>query len=118
MNKIALTIALVFGFTIANAQDTTCTYFDGLRVLEFDYYKTEILYEEQNFSEYFDVYVRYGDVLCLHLSDKKDYVRKVIVTYFNLSTQAHILDSKNYVYFSPNNIIKVSVGKPKLAIKL
>ena len=118
MNKITLIIALVFAFTFANAQDTTCTYFDGLRVLEFDYYKTEILYEEQNLSEYFDVYVRYGDVLCLHLSDKKNYVRKVVLTYFDLSTQTQVLDSKNYLYFSPNNIIKVSVGKPKLAIKL
>tara|TARA_R100001463_G_scaffold132342_1_gene192933 strand:- start:291 stop:647 length:357 start_codon:yes stop_codon:yes gene_type:complete len=118
MNKITLTIALVFGFTIANAQDTTCTYFTGLRVIEFDYHKTEILYEEKNLSEYFDVYVRYGDVLCLHLNDEKNYVREVIVTYFDLSTQTEILDSKDHVYFSPKGIIKASVGKPKLAIKL
>ena len=45
MNKITLTIALVFGFTIANAQDTTCTYFTEERVIEFDYYQDTILYE-------------------------------------------------------------------------
>ena len=63
MNKIALTIALIFGFTIANAQDTTCTYFDGYR---------------------------YKD----------------------------ILKSKDNVYFTPRGATRVSVGKPKLMIKL
>lgn len=118
MNRIALTIALVFGFTIANAQDTTCTYFEGLRVLEFDYYQDTTLYETKQITKYYNIHVGYGDVLCLHLSDKKKRCRTIIITYFDGSTSRQVLDSKDDIYYSPKGTHIVSVGKPRLMIKL
>ena len=118
MNKITLTIALVFGFTIANAQDTTCTYFTEERVIEFDYYQDSILYETKQTTKFYDINVVNNNVLCLHLSDKNKRVRKVIITFFNGYVREEVLDSKDNVYFSPQGAIKISVGKPRLMIKL
>ena len=118
MNKTILTIALVFGFTIVNAQDTTCTFFTGERVIEFNYYTSKGLYEEKQTKKFYDVKVKLGNVLCLHLCDQKQRVRKVKITYFDGSTSNKILDSYDDFYYLSNDIVKVSVGKPKLIIKL
>ena len=118
MKKITLSIALVAAILSAKAQDTTCTYFEGKTVHEFDYDMDTILYTNHNEDKYYDITVKYGDVLCLDLSDQKNRVRKVIITYFNGETRTDILDSENNVYYSPKGTTKVSVGKPKLAIKL
>ena len=118
MKKITLSIALVAGIMSAKAQDTTCTYFQGKRVLEFDYQTSEVIYEVEQNSKYYDVEVKYGDVLCLHLSDNKHRVRKVITTFFDNSTREDVLDSKDNVYYSPRGTAKVSVGKSKFASKL
>ena len=118
MNKIKLTIALVFAFTIANAQDTTCTFFTGERVIEFNYYTSRLLSVEEQDSEFYDIEVKLGDVLCLHLCDQKRRVRKVKITYFDGSTSEKVLNSYDDFYYLSNDIVKVSVGKPKLIIKL
>ena len=118
MKKITLSIGLVAAILSAKAQDTTCTYFKGKRVIEFDYQTSEIIYEVEQKTRYYDIEVKYGDVLCLDLSDKKLRVRKVITTFFDGSTREDVLDSKDNVYYSPRGTTKVSVGKPKLAIKL
>lgn len=118
MNKIALTIALVFAFTIANAQDTTCTFFTAERVIEFDYYTSKGLYEDTQTEKFYDVKVLYGNVLCLHLCDQKKRVRKVIITYFDGSTHKQVLDSYDNIYYSPRGASKISVGKPRIVIKL
>ena len=118
MKKIPLSIGLVAAILSAKAQDTTCTYFKGKRVIEFDYQTSEILYEVEQKTRYYDIEVKYGDVLCLDLNDKKNRLRKVIITYFDGETRTDILDSKDNVYFSPQGTIKVSVGKPKFIQKL
>ena len=118
MKKLTLSIGLVAAILSAKAQDTTCTYFKGKRVLEFDYQTSEILYEVEQKTKYYDIEVKYGDVLCLDLSDKKNRTRKVITTYFDGETRTDILDSKDNVYFSPQGTTKVSVGKCKFIQKL
>jgi len=118
MKKLTLSIGLVAAILSAKAQDTTCTYFKGKRVIEFDYQTSEILYEVEQTKKFYDIEVKYGDVLCLDLSDKKNRVRKVITTFFDGSTREDILDSKDDVYYSPRGTTKVSVGRPRLAIKL
>ena len=118
MKKLTLSIGLVAAILSASAQDTTCTYFKGKRVIEFDYQTSEILYEVEQKTKYYDIEVKYGDVLCLDLSDKKNRTRKVIITYFDGETRTDILDSKDNVYFSPQGTTKVSVGKPKFIQKL
>ena len=118
MKKLTLSIGLVAAILSAKAQDTTCTYFTGKRVIEFDYQMDTILHEQEQTTKFFDIEVKYGDVLCLDLSDHKNRVRKVITTFFNGTTREDILDSKNEVYFTPRGTVKVSVGKPRLAIKL
>ena len=116
MKKFILIIIFATTILSANAQDTTCTYFTGNRVIEFDYYMDTILYEVKQTTKYYDIEVKYGDVLCLDLSDHKNRVRKVITTFFDGSTQENVLDSKDYVYYSPQGTEKVSVGKPRFII--
>ena len=118
MKKITLSIALVAAIMSAKAQDTTCTYFAGKEVYEFDYQMDTILYWEEQTTKFYDIEVKYGNTLCLDLSDNKNRVRKVITTFFDGTTRKDILDSKNEVYFTPRGVTKVSVGKPRLAIKL
>ena len=116
MKKLTLTIGLVAAIMSAKAQDTTCTYFIGKRVLEFDYQTNEIIYEVEHDSKFYDIEVKYGDVLCLDLSDKKKRVRKVIITFFDGNSTTEILNSKDKVYYSPQGAVKVSVGKPKFKL--
>jgi hypothetical protein len=118
MKKLTLSIALVAGIMSAKAQDTTCTYFKGKRVIEFNYQTSEIIYEVKQYTRFFDITVRYGNVLCLDLSDEKTRTRKVITTFFDGSTREDTFDSKNNVYYSPPGAIKVSVGKAKFLQKL
>jgi hypothetical protein len=118
MKKITLSIGLVAAILSAKAQDTTCTYFKGKEVYEFDYQMDTILWWEKQTTKFYDIEVKYGNVLCLDLSDKKNRVRKVITTFFDGTTRQDILDSKDDVYFTPQGVTKVSVGRPKLAIKL
>ena len=118
MKKLTLSIGLVAAIMSAKAQDTTCTYFTGKEVYEFDYQMDTILYWEEQTTKFYDIKVKYGNTLCLDLSDNKNRVRKVITTFFDGTTRKDILDSKNEVYFTPRGVTKVSVGKPRLAIKL
>ena len=118
MKKLTLTIGLVAAIMSAKAQDTTCTYFKGKRVIEFNYQTSEIIYEVKQYTKFFDITIKYGDVLCLDLSDDKTRTRRVITTFFDGSTREDTLDSKNNWYYSPQGAIKVSVGKPKFFQKL
>jgi len=118
MKKITLSIALVAGIMSAKAQDTTCTYFCGKEIYEFDYYMDTVLYVTKQNSKYYEINLKYGDVLCLDLSDEKKRTRKVIVTFFDGSVLEDVLDSKDNVYFSPQGAIKVLVGKPKFFQRL
>ena len=118
MKKITISVALLASVLTLKAQDTTCTYFTGKEVYEFDYQMDTILWWEDQTTKFYDIEVKYGNVLCLDLSDEKNRVRKVITTFFDGETITQVLDSKNNVYYSPKGASKVSVGKPKLAIKL
>ena len=118
MKKITLSIGLVAAILSANAQDTSCTYFTGKKVIEFDYKMDTILSVKEQTTKFYEINIKQGDVLCLDLSDEKKRVRKVITTYSDGETVEQVLDSKNNVYHSPKGATKVSVSKPKLFIKL
>ena len=113
MKKIILSVALLASVLTAKAQDTTCTYFTGKEVYEFDYQTDSIIGKDIQTTKFYDIEVKYGDVLCLDLSDKKNKVRKVIITFFDGETVVDILDSKDNVYYSPQGTTKVSVGRSK-----
>ena len=116
MKKLTLSIGLLAGILSSNAQDTTCTYFNGKDVYEFNYYANEITNQEVQTSRFYEINIKYGDILCLDLSDDKQRVRKVITTFFDGTTQTRILDSKNNVYYSTLGVTKVLVGKPYFII--
>ena len=118
MKKLTLSVGLIAAMLSSNAQDTTCTYFTGEKVYEFDYQMDTILYWEEQTTKFYDIEVEYGNVLCLDLSDDKKRVRKVITTFFDGTTREDLLDSQNEVYYSPRGTVKVSVSKPRLSIKL
>jgi hypothetical protein len=118
MKKLTLSVGLLIGILSANAQDTLCTYFQGKRVIEFNYYTSEILQEAKHNQKYFNIHLDYGQVLCLDLSDEKNRTRKVITTFFDGSTREDVLDSKDNVYYSPQGAVRIQVGKPKFFNKL
>ena len=113
MKKLTLSIGLVAAILSAKAQDTTCTYFKGKEIYEFNYQTSEIIYKVEQKTKYYDITVKYGDVLCLDLSDDKNRLRKVITTFFDGSTREDILNSTHKIYFSPQGTIKVSVSRPR-----
>ena len=118
MKKLTLSVGLLMGVMSAKAQDTTCTYFSGKEVFEFNYYTSEIRSYDEQTSKYYEINLEYGDVLCLDFSDEKVRTRKVITTFFDGSTREDILDSKDNVYYSPRGAVKVLVGKPRIFSKL
>ncbi len=113
MKKITLSVGLLAAIMSVKAQDTTCTYFTGKKVLEFDYKMDTILYVQEHKTKFFDIIVEYGNVLCLDLSDDKNRLRKVKTTFFDGSMREDILNSTHKVYYSPQGTVKVSVSKPR-----
>ena len=101
-------------FFNAYSQDTTCTYFSGKEVYEFDYQMDTILYWEEQTTKFFEIEITYGNVLCLDLSDDKKRFRKVITEYFDGDIIEQFLDSQDEVYFSPRGTVKISVGRPTI----
>jgi len=118
MKKITITIGLVAAMLSSKAQDTTCTMFQSGLVVEFNYQTNEIIEIKEQDSKFYDVTINYGDVLCLHLYDKKNRIRKVITTFFDGSTTKEVLDSKSNVYYSKIGATKVSVSKSKFFCRL
>jgi len=117
MKKITLSIGLLAGILTSSAQDTTCTYFTGKQVIEFDYQTSTPLFETIQTSKYYEITIKNNNVLCLDLSDKQNTTRKVISFFSDGSKRKDVLDSKDYVYFSPPGTVKVLVGEPKLKIR-
>jgi len=118
MKKLTLSVGLLMGVMSAKAQDTTCTYFSGKEVFEFNYHTNKVIGYDKQTSKYYEINLDYGDVLCLDFSDNKIRTRKVITTFFDGTTRQDILDSKNNVYYSPRGAVKILVGKPKFFNKL
>tara|TARA_R100001163_G_C4962846_1_gene125936 strand:- start:47 stop:403 length:357 start_codon:yes stop_codon:yes gene_type:complete len=118
MKKLTLSVGLLIGVMSMKAQDTTCTYFTGKQVFEFNYYTNEIISVTEQNSKYYSIDIVYGNTLCLDFSDEKTRTRKVITTFFDGSFREDILDSKDNVYYSPRGAVKVQVGKPRFFNKL
>ena len=118
MKKLTLSVGLIAAMLSANAQDTLCTYFEGNDVYHFDFQADTIISVEKQSTKFYQINLKYGDVLCLDLADNKNRVRKVIITFFDGTKVEEVLDSKNNVYYSPMGATKIEIGKPKFAIKL
>tara|TARA_R100000458_G_scaffold24159_1_gene21727 strand:- start:248 stop:619 length:372 start_codon:yes stop_codon:yes gene_type:complete len=116
MKKLTLSIGLLAGILTSNAQDTTCTYFNGKRVIEFDYQTSKVLYEVEQNSKYYKIDIKYGNVLCLDLNDEVNRVRKVKIIFFDGTSVTETVKSKDNVYYSPRGTVELLVGKPKLMI--
>ena len=113
MKKLTLSIALAAGIMSAKAQDTTCTYFVGNVVYEFNYQTSEIISEDIHKFGLYTIKVKDGDVLCLDFSDTIPCTRKVISTYSDGEEDIVHLDANGKVYYSQDSILRVQVGRPK-----
>ena len=111
MKKITLSIGLIAAILSVKAQDTTCTYFKGKDVFKFDYNTSEPISYELQTTKFYDIDIKHGNVLCLDLSDDKNRMREVITTYSDGVVVSQVVNSKNKVYYTENNVSKVSVGK-------
>jgi hypothetical protein len=114
MKKLMLCSILSILFFTTYSQDTSCTYFTGKRVIEFNYYTDTILYEVEQAEKFYEIEIIYGNVLCLDLSDHKKRFRKVITEYFDGEKTEDFLESKDDVYYSPRGAVKISVGRPTI----
>ena len=115
MKKLTLSIGLVAAMLSTKAQDTICTMVKLHEVIEFNYQTDEIVSRYNNKGTTF-IEVGYQEILCLHLYDKKQRVRKVITTFSDGEVVVDILDSKENVYFSSLGVVKVEVRKPRFII--
>ena len=113
MKKLTLSIALAAGIMSAKAQDTTCTYFVGNEVYEFNYQTSEIISEDIHKFGLYTIKVKDGDVLCLDFSDTIACTRKVVTTYSDGEEDIVHLDANGKVYYSQDSILRVQVGRPK-----
>jgi hypothetical protein len=113
MKKLILFLALATGIMSAKAQDTTCTYFVGNIVYEFNYRTSEIIYEKTHNSGLYSIKVKDGDVLCLDFSDTIPCTRKVVSTYSDGEEDIVYLNANSKVYYSQDSILRVQVGIPK-----
>ena len=114
MKKLTISIGLVAALLSAKAQDTTCTMFKGKKVLEFNYYTSEIINTTEDVSKCYEIDVKYGDILCLDFLDKKKRSRLVTLTFFDGSVKTQVLKSKDYFYYTPLGVVKVKVSRPRL----
>jgi hypothetical protein len=114
MKKLTLSIALAAGIMSAKAQDTTCTYFVGNIVYEFNYQTSEIIGEDIHNSGLYTIRVKEGDVLCLDFSDTIPCTRKVITTYSDGYEEVLYLNANEKTYYSQDSILRVQVGVAKL----
>jgi hypothetical protein len=114
MKKLTLSIALAAGIMSAKAQDTTCTYFVGNVVYEFNYQTSEIISEDIHNSGLYTIRVKEGDVLCLDFSDTIPCTRKVISTYSNGEENIVHLNANEKIYYSQDSILRVQIGVAKL----
>jgi hypothetical protein len=114
MKKLTLSIALAAGIMSAKAQDTTCTYFVGNVVYEFNYQTSEIISGDIHNSGLYTIRVKDGDVLCLDFSDTIPCTRKVISTYSNGEENIVHLNANQKIYYSQDSILRVQIGVAKL----
>ena len=105
MKKITLSIGLLVGVLSSSAQSQCDSVTERNKLLKSD-----------TLCTYFTIAIPYGDVLCLHLSDKKNRVRNVIATYFDGTTEKNILTSKDNVYYSQLGVVKVQVGTARTVL--
>ena len=113
MKKITLSIALLASVLALKAQDTICTMVRPHEVVEFNYSTNNIISRYNN-KKITIIEVGYQEILCLHLYDEKHRVRKVITTFSDGETTTQMLKSNDKVYYTLEDVVKVSVGKPKL----
>jgi len=116
MKKLTLSIGLVAAILSTKAQDTSCTYFTGKEVYEFNYKMDTILSVDEQTTRFYTIKIDDNQVLCLDLSDEKNRVRKVIVKYSDGTSKVQVLKSKDNVYYTGINTVEVKVGKPYLMI--
>ena len=108
MKKITLSVALLASVLTAKAQDTICTMVSLDEVLEFNYQTSEVI-DREDYKGIVFIEVNDGEVLCLHLYDKKGNKRKVTITYPNGEQVVQKLQSKDNVYFTQIGPLTVDV---------
>ena len=116
MKKLTISIGLVAAILSTKAQDTTCTMFKGKKVLEFNYYTSEVINTTEDVNKCYEIDVKYGDVLCLDFLDNKKRSRLVTLTFFDGSVKSQVLESKDHFYYTPQGVVKVKVSKPRLLL--
>ena len=98
MKKITLSVALLASVLTAKAQDTICTMVKIDEVIKFNYQTDEVI-DREYYSGIVFIEVKSGEVLCLHLYDKKRNKRKITITYPNGEQVVQRLQSKDNVYY-------------------
>ena len=105
--------ALSILFFNSYSQDTICTMVTQDVAHKFDYYTDTILESNEHTQGPVVINVSDGEVLCLHLYDKKKRYRKVIFYYNDGDVVKDILNSKSNVYYTTGPV-RVEVRRPTI----
>ncbi len=114
-NKLGVLFVLVFWLTLSSlAQDTTCVMITQDEVINFNYQTSKII-DREPIQGITTLRVEEGEVLCLHLRDKKKRYRDVTTTFDDGDHRHDTFKSEDNVYFTPFGFgsMIVTIGPPK-----
>ena len=97
--KNLFTIAFIIACTRLNAQDTLCVMISLDEVIEFNY-KTSKITNRTSHKDDFEIKVKEGEVMCLHLCDEKKRFRDVTTTFGDGDHIHNTLDSYDNVIYT------------------
>jgi len=97
--KHILTIAFMLVCATISAQDTLCVMITLDEIINFDFDTSEVI-DREPLAEVTTLRVDSGEVMCLHLWDKKKMFRDVTTFYDDGDHDHDTFQSKDNVYFS------------------
>ena len=121
MKKLTLSIALLASVLATKAQDTTCTMITREKVHKFDYYSDTILRSREHTKGSVFIDIGHNQVEVIHLYDKVNRLRKIILTYDDGSQVVEICESKSNLYYASSvatGPMRIEIKRPRFMIKL
>ena len=112
--KNILTIAMLLTSLASYSQDTLCVMICVDEVINFDYQTSKITNRTAHEGD-FEINVREGEIMCLHLCDEKKRYRDVTTTFENGDHIHNTFDSFDNVVFTRESWgnVKIHISEPR-----
>jgi len=100
--KQILTIVMVLASIASYSQDTLCVMICLDEVIDFNYQTSKIINRTAHEGD-FEIKVKEGEIMCLHLCDEKKRYRDITTTFEDGDHIHNTFDSEDNVVFSKEN---------------